>query len=148
MEIEILQYLEEDESDVLEMMTLFNAIDGYDFDPRIGKENLKEFTSNAALGVLYVIKLEKQNIGYIVLTFGFSFEYKGRDAFIDEFFIKKAYRNKGVGRKTLDFIAVQAKELNVNVIHLEVERHNQVAHNLYVSKGFCSNDRVLLTKKI
>ncbi|MEO1654479.1 MAG: GNAT family N-acetyltransferase, partial [Bacteroidota bacterium] len=114
----------------------------------IGEKNLLEFTANESLGRLYLIRLESQNIGYIVLSFGFSFEYKGRDAFIDEFFIKQDYRNKGIGKMTMDFLESQSKQLGVKAIHLEVEPHNVNTNKLYINNGFLSNNRQLLTKKI
>ncbi|WP_108805587.1 N-acetyltransferase [Aquimarina sp. Aq107] len=148
MNIEYKTYTKRDKSDVLKMMTSFNEIYDYDFDPKIGEKNLIDFTSNEILGRLYLIKYQQSNIGYIVLSFGFSFEYEGRDAFIDEFYIKENYRNQGVGKLTMDFIELESKKLNVNAIHLEVESHNSKANKLYMSKGYKSNNRILLTKKI
>ncbi|GAA0732073.1 hypothetical protein GCM10009430_44910 [Aquimarina litoralis] len=148
MKISFTNYKDNDKTEVLEMMTSFNKMEGYEFDP-IGREkNLLEFTSNESLGRLYVIKLQQQTIGYLVLAFGFSFEYKGRDAFIDEFYIKPAYRNKGIGGSTLDFIASESKKLGIQALHLEVEPHNVHANKLYLSKGYRSNNRKLMTKTI
>lgn len=148
MEIRITQYTEEDKLDVLEMMGLFSEIDGYHFDPIIREENLLEFISNRSLGRLYLIKDKHLNLGYIVLAFGFSFEYKGRDAFIDEFFIKEGYRNKVIGHLAMDFVVSESKRLNVNVVHLEVEMQNVNANKLYFNKGYQSNGRKLLSKEI
>ncbi|MBW1294971.1 GNAT family N-acetyltransferase [Aquimarina litoralis] len=148
MQISFTNYTDEDKAEVLEMMVSFNKMEGYAFDPIIREKNLLEFTSDESLGRLYVIKLQQQTIGYLVLAFGFSFEYKGRDAFIDEFYIKPDYRNKGIGKTTLDFVASESKKLDVKALHLEVEPHNIYANKLYLSKGYSSNDRKLMTKKI
>ncbi len=148
MEIEFKTYTVEDKSDILEMMTSFNKIDGYDFDLSIGEKNLSDFTSNEMLGRLYLIRYKENNVGYLVLSFGFSFEYKGRDAFIDEFYIKQEYRNQGIGKLTMDFVESESIKLNINAVHLEVEPHNSNANRLYLNKGYKSNDRTLLTKKI
>ncbi|MGY3794891.1 GNAT family N-acetyltransferase [Aquimarina sp. 433] len=148
MEISFTTYTVKDKAEVLEMMAAFNKMEGYAFDSINREKNLLEFTSNGSLGRLYLIKLQQQTIGYLVLAFGFSFEYKGRDAFIDEFYIKPAYRNKGIGDLTLDFIASESKKLEVKALHLEVEPHNVHANKLYLSKGYRSNDRKLMTKRI
>ena len=148
MEIKFDLYGNEDKKEVLEMMTSFNRIYGYHFDPDIGAQNLREFTSNESLGRLYLIKDQQSTIGYIVLAFGFSFEYKGRDAIIDEFFIKAEYRNKGIGKITLDFIDSECQKLGINAVHLEVESQNVLASRLYYKKGYKSNNRKLLTRKI
>ena len=136
------------QGDVLKMMASFYRIDGYDFDLESTQKNLNEFSSNENLGRLYLIRKDGQNIGYIVLTFGYSFEYNGRDAFIDELYIEEGYRGQGIGDMTMDFIASESKKLGINAVHLEVEKHNQNARTLYSKKGYSFNDRILLTKKL
>ena len=148
MNVEFMAYSAQDMGDVLEMMTLFNSMENYSFDAKIGEQNLIEFTENESLGKLYMIKVSGHSIGYIILTFGFSFEYKGRDAFIDEFFIKEEFRNMGIGSKAMDFIVDESNQFGINAIHLEVEPQNKTANRLYLSKGYKSNDRTLLTKRI
>ena len=148
MNIEFKIYTENSKSEVLEMMTSFNKIDGIDFDSAIGEKNLIDFTSDEMLGRLFLITHKQMTIGYVVLSFGFSFEYKGRDAFIDEFYIKEKFRNKGIGKLAMDFIEKVSKKLEINAVHLEVEPHNKTANKLYLNNGYKSNDRILLTKKI
>ncbi|UII29568.1 GNAT family N-acetyltransferase [Fulvivirga ulvae] len=148
MKITITPYSAEDKADVLAMMALFNQIEGYPFNPAVWEKNLEEFTTNKSLGRIFLITYENSTVGYIVLAFGFSFEYKGRDAFIDEIFIKEGYRNRGIGKIAMDFIEAKARELGVNAIHLEVEAHNENAAMLYLNKGYTSNNRKLLTKRL
>lgn len=138
----------EDIAILLEMMEKFNTIDGYDFDIKITKENLVDFITDPSLGLLWLIKIDKAIIGYIVLAFGFSFEHKGRDAFIDEFFIEENYRNNGFGYKVLDIVEQQAIKSKVNIIHLEVEHHNKRAKHMYNRIGFKRNKREVFSKKI
>ncbi len=133
---------------LLRMMSDFYAIDDYQFNHESASKNVDHFTGNDDLGKLFMIQYDQQVVGYIILTFGFSFEYGGRDAFIDEFFIEEDFRNMGVGDVVLDLIAVAAEVLSVQAIHLEVEMHNENASKLYIKKGFQSNNRKLLTKTI
>ncbi len=147
MRAEFKLYDDKDKVDVLQMMTSFNQIDGYKFDLRTREENLDSFTSNNALGRLYLIRSKQQNVGYIVLAFGFSFEYEGRDAFIDELYIEEDYRNQGIGKLAMDFVESESRKLEVRAVHLEVEKHNGDANRLYRNKGFTSNNRILMTKR-
>ncbi len=148
MEIDFIPFRGKDKEAVLSMMKAFNEIDGYPFDWEVGEKNLLYFTSCETLGRLFLMTYQKQHVGYMVLTFGFSFEYKGRDAFIDELFIREEFRNKGIGKKAMDFIEAQCNVLNVNALHLEVEPHNINARKLYADKGFKTSDRQLMTKRI
>lgn len=135
-------------SEILEMMSEFYASYNYPFDRSGTEKNLLLFISDFNLGRVWTIYLENRIIGYIVLAFGFSFERNGRDAFIDEFFIKKEFRQKGIGRQTMEFVEREARNLGVNAIHLEVEKYNQVGMKLYPGMGYADNDRLMLTKRI
>jgi ribosomal protein S18 acetylase RimI-like enzyme len=139
---------EEDISDILLMMEEFNSINNYPFDKERTKANLLQFLSDQNLGRAWTINFENSSIGYIVLAFGFSFEHNGRDAFIDELFLKSEFRQKGIGKLTMDFIREEAQKLGINAVHLEVEQHNEAGSKLYRGKGFEDNGRILLTKKI
>lgn len=133
-------------AEVLSMMAEFNAIDNYPFDPEEWRQNLEAFTSNPELGRLWVILLEEAVIGYLVLSFGFSFEYRGRDGLIDEFYIREDFRGQGIGRQAMEFVETQARALGIQALHLEVERHNERGNRLYRQRGYKGKDRDYLTK--
>lgn len=130
----------------LKMMHDFHAIDEYPFDENVIKSLFLSFINNESSGRFWLIDIDKEIAGYIVLAFGFSFEYLGRDAFIDEFYIEEKFRNQGVGQRALDFVFKEAKALNIKVLHLELERHNMSGHHLYLKNGFKDNNRYLLNK--
>ena len=148
MEIEFRQAGEGDLSDILNMMESFNVNENYPFDSAISRKNLKKFIAGSTLGRFWLVRSDHKAIGYIALTFGFSFEYRGRDAFIDELFIKEPYRNKGIGKKAMEFLETEARKLGVKAIHLEVERRNGQGKRLYAQCGYTGSDRALLTKKL
>lgn len=131
---------------ILEMMEDFNSIYGYSFEKQISERNLNEFICNKSLGRLWIIDVDKNSVGYVVFSFGFSFEYQGKDAFIDEIFIKEEFRRRGIGTKTMEFIEIKAKEFQIKAIHMEVEKDNQKAKRLYLKQGYSGNNRELLTR--
>ncbi len=87
-------------------------------------------------------------VGYIVLTFGYSLEFLGRDAFIDEFFLLPSHRGRGWGKKTLAFVEEQARHNHVRAIHLETVRTNDDAKRLYSKTGFVDRNHYLMSKRI
>lgn len=130
----------------LKMMSDFHAIDEYPFDEAVITSLFLGFINNESSGRFWLIEVDERIVGYIVLAFGFSFEYLGRDAFIDEFYIEEEFRNEGIGQKTLDFVFKESKMLNIQVLHLELEKHNMPGHHLYLKNGFKDNNRYLLNK--
>jgi ribosomal protein S18 acetylase RimI-like enzyme len=87
-------------------------------------------------------------VGYIVLCFGYSLEWLGRDAFVDEFYLRPDYRGRGWGRTTMAFLEDAARKLNVTALHLEVMHHNTNALELYRKLGFEGHKSSFLSKWI
>ncbi len=134
---------------LLDFMQQFYAIDQYAFDEDIARATLQTFITDHSLGRLWLIDEDTQPIGYIAITFGYSFEYHGRDAFIDELFLLASHRNRGIGAQALQFADQACQELGVKALHLEVEQTNHAAQALYRKMGFASHEhRYLMTRWI
>ena len=116
------------------------------FDDRAVTAAFALFFSSAEFGRTWLIYVGEELAGYAILTLGFSFEYRGRDAFIDELYIEEKFRGRGLGRQAMEFVAERARELGVNAIHLEVDRQNEPALALYRRTGYEDHDRYLMTK--
>ena len=148
MDISIREAVDIDLNLILSMMDDFNTTFDYSFNSDQTSKNLEHFISSEDLGRLWLILGNGDAIGYIVLAYGFSFEYGGRDAFIDEFFVTESFRGKGYGKKVLTLVSKAASDLGVRAIHLEVENDNEQAYSLYEQHGFQSQKRSLLTYKL
>lgn len=135
-------------SAVLEMMESFYAIDNYPFDAKVSEKLYTEFISNEHLGRCWIIVENEKAVGYMILTFIFSFENKGKIAFLDELYIKAEHRKTGIGKKAIQFVQEQAKILSLKLLYLEVEPHNEQAQNLYLSQYFEHHNRKLMKFKI
>ena len=113
-----------------------------------GPKKINNFVSNENLGKAWLIYDNSEVIGYVILTFIFSFEYQGRIAFIDELYLKDSARGKGIGAKTLEFIKEQIPKLSLKLLYLEVEHHNENAQRLYIANDFVIHNRKLLKYKV
>lgn len=94
----------------------------------------------------WLLEFESQVVGYAVLTFGFSLEYGGLDAYVDELFVKPEFRSRGFASLALEFLTLECQKLKVVALHLEVDTDNQSAKALYAKLGFESIKRELLNK--
>jgi len=103
---------------------------------------------NPAFGLSWLILDSTTPVGYIVLCFGYSLEYLGRDAFIDEFYLMESHRGRGWGRQTFEFVRAQAQLHNVRAIHLEVVRRNAAALEFYRKLGFKDHDHCMMTLRL
>ena len=108
----------------------------------------EQLLADPALGRIWICEQDNQAVGYIVLTLGFSMEYGGRDAFVDDLFVRPAFRGRGLGKELLNTVVRECARLQVRALHLEVGRANHRARALYRSRGFRDYDRQLLTMKL
>lgn len=130
------------------MMQTFYAIDNYPFDLEVNKKLVLEFLLNDNFGKGWLILEDEKLIGYVILTFVFSFEYKGKIAFLDELYLKKEFCGKGIGKTIVQFIQKQANQLSLKLLYLEVENHNIIAQKLYLSQKFEFHNRKIMKFKI
>jgi diamine N-acetyltransferase len=109
------------------------------------RASVHELLVNSAVGQAFLMYRGELCIGYLVLSFDFSLEYGGKNAWIDELFVRPEFRGRGIGSRALDFAQQTARELGAKVLHLEVNRGNP-AIELYRRNGFEDHDRYLLSK--
>lgn len=88
------------------------------------------------LGRIWLLRSGGEIVGYVALTFGYSIEFRGRDAFIDELFLVEKARGQGIGSTVLEFVKREAAALGIVALHLEVARDNRRARRLYERWGF------------
>lgn len=133
---------------ITQMMQDFYAIDNYPMDVEVAKTLFQEFISDEHLGKSWLIYSENEIVGYIILTFIFSFEYGGKIAFVDELFIKETARGKGFGKEAIQFIQQAVPKLSLKLLYLEVEPHNENAQKLYLAHDFELHNRKLMKYKV
>jgi ribosomal protein S18 acetylase RimI-like enzyme len=133
---------------LLAFMERFYAIDHYDFQFERTKKALHDFIADERLGRIWMISVDHLPIGYIILAYNFCFEFGGRNAFIDELYLEKEHRGKGIGRKVVEYVIEEAKKMNIAALHLEVEHQNITAAELYRKFGFTDHHRILMTRML
>ena len=110
---------------------------------------LRRLLGDPAAGGIWLIYANAELAGYIVLCRGFSIEFDGFDAFIDEFYLDPEFRRKGIGGEALEAIKNEARRLDINALHLEVARDNEPARRLYLARGFEAREKyVLMTAEL
>jgi ribosomal protein S18 acetylase RimI-like enzyme len=152
---------ESDADTLLPFMREYYAFDGHAFDEQKARTALIKLLRDPSIGRVWLILAEKNHVveiedktenaapvGYIVLCFGYSLEWLGRDAFVDEFYLLPDYRGRGWGRKTMAFLEDAARSLKVTALHLEVMQQNTNALELYRKLGFEAHKSSFLSKWI
>src|SRR5258708_8435247 len=147
-ELKIHEATLQDEAELLRMMRLLTEQEAgkIRFDESAARAALRRLLALPEFGKAWLLFAGNRPVGYVVLTIGFSFECHGHDAFIDELFVDEAFRRRGYGRRAVAFVETKARDMGVNAIHLEVDRGNDPALELYRRTGYQDHQRFLMTK--
>ena len=84
--------------------------------------------------------------GYGVMTWGYSLESGGREALVDELYVR--HRGAGVGAAALNEMLASAAAAGARRVFLETERHNTRVRSFYARLGFQTDDSVWMSRDL
>jgi len=97
---------------------------------------LNEFLSNRTHGLAWIAQDTDRLVGYLLAAFVFSFEYGGRMAEVDEFFVEEGSRGRGIGRRMLETARDALARAGSAALQLQVADDNRSTQRFYSSFGF------------
>src|SRR4051812_798147 len=108
---------------VLALHRDFFAEDGYAFREEESRANLARLLEDPGLGRVFVVEEDGTVVCYLVLTFGFSLEFHGDNAVVDELYVAPGHRGRGLGPQALAAAEAACRERGIRAVHLLVERY-------------------------
>lgn len=130
---------------LLPLMEQFYGHFQYAFERENHERIVARFLGEPHLGSIWLIGFDDENVGYVALPYSYTFEFGGRDAWVDELFVAETHRNLGLGGWALTELQRRAPDLGLVAIHLQTEHYNERAKKLYESLGFRNLQRSTLT---
>lgn len=109
---------------------------------------LRMLVRGDAFGHGWLIRVNDVPAGFVIVSLGYSVEYGGRDAFIDELYVAPPFRRCGLGAEAVAFAERFCRERGVKTVHLEVARGNRAANAVYRRAGFKAHGFVLMSKAV
>jgi ribosomal protein S18 acetylase RimI-like enzyme len=125
---------------LLELCAEYCELDGHRFDPVDYQAGLQPLLEDDAHGMVWLVG---DDGGYAVVTWGWSLESGGRDALLDELYVRR--RGEGIGRAVLAEVVAEVRERGARRVFLETERPNAAARRFYRRAGFTEQDSVWLS---
>jgi ribosomal protein S18 acetylase RimI-like enzyme len=133
---------------LLPLMRDFYEYERLPYDAARTEGMLRELMSDERLGRVILIEEADALVGYMILTFGYSLEFGGRDALIDEFYVRPEARGKGIGCHAITHVTELCRQRGITKIHLEADYFNERVHEFYKRLGFRDHERHLMTLTI
>ena len=108
---------------------------------------LSPLLDGSPYGAAYLIGPPRAPIGYIVVCFGWSVEFGGLDAIVDELYIRPGVRGRGIASEALTALPRALAEGGLRAVHLEVDRENTAAVKLYRRAGFEPREKYMFMSR-
>jgi GNAT superfamily N-acetyltransferase len=134
---------------VQSLMQRFYAEEKLHYDGVAASAALDLLFAGPNMGAIFLLQDTGGNShGYFVLTIGFSLEFGGRYALLDELFVLPSARGQGAGKSALVAAEAWVAWRNIPILRLEVNHHNEKARSIYLNWGFQDDQRNILSKRI
>jgi GNAT superfamily N-acetyltransferase len=127
--------------ELLPLVSAYHDFEGVVQDADTRRKTISTLLLAPELGPVWLIYHAGNLAGYIAICLGYSIEFGGRDAFVDEFFLLEDVRGKGIGSAVLAMVIPRLREDEVKALHLEVGQSNQRARAMYEAAGFVLRDQ-------
>lgn len=138
----------DDAESILRMMEVFNVHEEIPHTREGLSRSYDLLLANPAWGAVFFAEVGGIPAGYAVLSYGFDFEFGGRDAFMCELFVADRQRNRGIGKALIAAVEAHARANGVKTMHLIVRRENSSAQILYRRDGYQFDPRLLMNKPL
>ncbi len=138
----------EHQEKILPLIAAFHAEEGIESDEEKRIAGITPLLEGNPYGAAYLIGPARAPIGYIVVCFGWSVEFGGLDAIIDELYIRPGVRGRGIATEALSALPKALSAYGLRAVHLEVDRTNEAAIKLYRRVGFRERDNYMFMTRV
>ncbi len=129
---------------LLPFMREYCEFDRIQYDAGRARRTMLALLEDPRLGRTWFIQDGDQTCGYLALCYGYSLELGGRDGYVDELYLREAFRGSGLGTRALEAACQAAQAEGICALYLEVRQDNVEAQRYYERLGFERRDRYYL----
>ena len=130
---------------LLPMVARYHANEGIELSDDERTAAVTPLLEGSPLGAVWFIGPKMAPVGYVAVSFGWSIEMGGMDAFIDELWVREKVRGRGMGSEALAALIPALENAGVKALHLEVAEGNP-AERIYKRAGFKRRAFTLMTR--
>ena len=131
---------------LLVLIRMYYEYDDIPFAEDRARPAIARLLADPVVGRIWIMRDQDLAIGYVVATFGFDFEFAGRDMTVTDVFLKEEYRGRRLGRRLLATVDAFCRIEKIAAIHLQVVHGNDRARAFYEKLGFVAHDRTAMTR--
>jgi GNAT superfamily N-acetyltransferase len=130
------------------MMIEFYAEASFPLGHEAAQRSFEQLIRAPERGCVWVLECDGAAAGFIVLTVVYAMEYGGLRGFVDDFFVRPAFRNRGVGAAALATVKAHCIATAVRAVYVQAGSDNAIALRVYKRAGFTDTGHGLLVQPL
>jgi GNAT superfamily N-acetyltransferase len=141
----IIRAVPEDLPVLLPLVADFCGLDHHPYDESRVTHALAPLLADDTFGQVWLVRPPAGGppVGYAVVTWGYSLESGGREALLDEIFVRE--RSRGIGAAALGELLDACRAQGIRRMFLETEAHNTRVRRFYARHGFDVEDSIWMS---
>lgn len=120
---------------LVDLMRDFYAESGFPLDEPWAAQSFADLLADPARGAIWLIDLDGRPVGHVVLTVRYAMEFGGLIGYIDDLFVRTAYRRRGAARAGVEALVAECRRRRCKSLHVEVDPANAAAIGVYQRFG-------------
>jgi ribosomal protein S18 acetylase RimI-like enzyme len=138
----------EDLPKLLPLVAAFHDHQGFGTSSEHQRDAIAPLLEGSPHGAVWLIGPRRAPVGYVAVSFGWSIEFGGLDAVIDELYVRSAVRKRGMGGEALNSLAKALKEGGIRALHLEARKTDDTLQKFYARARFQTRDGYALMSRV
>jgi GNAT superfamily N-acetyltransferase len=130
---------------LLPLVAEFYSVDGHRHDEGIVRRALGPLLEDDSYGVVWLIGADPPG-GYAVVTWSYALESGGRDALLDELYVRD--RGRGAGGEAFREILEDCRQRGLTRMFLETEIANERGRAFYAHHGFAVEESIWMSRDL
>lgn len=99
-------------------------------------------------GCVWILESDATPAGFVVLTMMYAMEYGGLRGFVDDFFVRPAFRKRGLGALALARVKAHCLAMGIRALYVQTGPDNDVAQRVYKRAGFTNTGHQLFVQPL
>lgn len=111
------------------------------------RAGLEPFLKNEPYAAAYLIGPVRAPVGYVLLSFGWSLEIAGHYCKIEQIFVRKGVRGRGIATEVLMKLSSMLKSKGMKTFYLHANQEDQKVKQLCKRTQFISDSSFILMRR-
>lgn len=103
---------------------------------------IKPLLDGGPEGAVWLVGPPRAPLGYVIVTFGWNIALGGREAWVDDLYVRPSVRRRGIGRDVIHAVGMSLRQADVRALQVRLAQDTQTANAFCQAAGFAPQPHI------